>query len=323
MGLCHRTQSHFIKEDIPMELIRKAKTQTAASARLRSQKTMFHFMMLPGIIFLVVFNYVPMVGVIMAFQNFSASKGIFRSQFVGLKHFQYMFSLPDIWKIICNTLNIAIGKMILTMLLAIIFSVLLNEIRQRWLKRTVQTVVYLPHFLSWVILATVVVNLFSLDGSVNQILQKQVNFLGSNTLFQPTLIMTDVWKEFGYASIVYLAAITSIDPGLYEAASIDGANWWQRTWHVTLPGMLSIILLMAVMNISNVLNAGFDQVYNLYSPIVYDTGDIIDTYVYRMGLLSHQYSFSTAVGLFKSFVGMFLLIAVNEISKKFTDARIF
>lgn len=310
-----------------MEVICKNRKRTAVSSRLRSQETMFHFMMLPGMMFLVIFSYIPMVGVIMAFQNFSASKGIFRSPFVGLKHFEYMFSLPDIWEIIRNTLTIAIGKMILTTLLAIIFAVLLNEIRQRWLKRTVQTIVYLPHFLSWVILATVVVNLFSLDGSVNQMLQKQgfaqANFLGSNTLFQPTLIMTDVWKEFGYASIVYLAAITSIDPGLYEAASIDGANWWQRTWHVTLPGMLSIILLMAVMNISNVLNAGFDQVYNLYSPMVYDTGDIIDTYVYRMGLLSHQYSFSTAVGLFKSFVGMFLMIAVNEISKKFTDARIF
>lgn len=310
-----------------MELTHKTGARTAISKRLRSQETMFHFMMLPGMIFLAVFSYIPMVGIIMAFQNFSASKGIFRSPFVGLKHFQYMFSLPDIGEIIRNTLTIAIGKMIFTTLLAIIFAVLLNEIRQRWLKRTVQTIVYLPHFLSWVILATVVVNLFSLDGSVNQILQKhgfaQANFLGSNTLFQPTLIMTDVWKEFGYASIVYLAAITSIDPGLYEAASIDGANWWQRTWHVTLPGMLSIILLMAVMNISNVLNAGFDQIYNLYSPMVYDTGDIIDTYVYRMGLLSHQYSFSTAVGLFKSFVGMFLMISVNEISKKFTDARIF
>ncbi|MVB10302.1 putative multiple-sugar transport system permease YteP [Caprobacter fermentans] len=310
-----------------MEVTHKAGARITASNRLRSQETMFHVMMLPGMIFLAVFSYIPMVGVVMAFQNFSAGKGIFRSPFVGLKHFRYMFSLPDIWEIIRNTLTIAIGKMLLTTLLAIVFAVLLNEIRQRWLKRTVQTIVYLPHFLSWVILAAVVVNLFSLDGPVNQILQKQgfaqANFLGSNTLFQPTLIMTDVWKEFGYASIVYLAAITSIDPGLYEAAAIDGANWWQRVWHVTLPGMLSIILLMAVMNISNVLNAGFDQVYNLYSPMVYDTGDIIDTYVYRMGLLSHQYSFSTAVGLFKSVVGMFLLIAVNEISKKFTDARIF
>nr|WP_212508464.1 ABC transporter permease subunit [Caproicibacterium amylolyticum] len=288
---------------------------------------MFHFMMLPGMIFLIIFSYIPMVGIIMAFENFTASKGFFGSPFVGLKHFQYMFSLPDIWAIIRNTLCIAIGKMTLTTLLAIVFAVLLNEIRLNWMKKAIQTVVYLPHFLSWVILATVVVNMFNLDGSVNQILSKigigQTNFLGSNTLFQPLLIMTDVWKEFGYSSIVFLAAITSIDPGLYEAAAIDGANWWQKTWHVTLPGMLSIILLISVMNIANVLNAGFDQVYNLYSPMVYETGDIIDTYVYRMGLLSHQYSFSTAVGLFKSFVGMVLMLSVNGLSKKFTDARIF
>lgn len=310
-----------------MKFIRKTQAKTAVSNRLGSQNTMFHLMMLPGMIFLLLFSYIPMVGIIMAFQNFSASKGIFRSTFVGFKQFQYMFSLPDIWGIIRNTLTIAIGKMIFTTLFAVVFAILLNEIRMRWLKRTIQTVVYLPHFLSWVILATVVVNLFSIDGTANQILHKLgcplANFLGNNTLFQPLLIMTDVWKEFGYASIIYLAAITSIDPGLYEAASIDGANWRQRTWHVTLPGMLTIILLMAVMNIANVLNAGFDQVYNLYSPMVYDSGDIIDTYVYRMGLLNHQYSFSTAVGLFKSFVGMILMISVNEFSKKFTDSRIF
>jgi putative aldouronate transport system permease protein len=310
-----------------MELLHKTKVQNAVSGRMRSQNAMFHFMMLPGMIFLIVFSYIPMVGIIMAFENFTAAKGIFGSPFVGLKHFQYMFSLPDIWVIIRNTLCIAIGKMLLTTLLAIIFAILLNEIRVNWMKKTIQTVVYLPHFLSWVILATVVVNMFNLDGSVNQILNKigigSMNFLGSNTLFQPLLIMTDVWKEFGYSSIVFLAAITSIDPGLYEAAAIDGANWWQKTWHVTLPGMLSIILLISVMNIANVLNAGFDQVYNLYSPMVYETGDIIDTYVYRMGLLNHQYSFSTAVGLFKSFVGMFLMLFVNGLSKKFTDARIF
>lgn len=310
-----------------MKFLHKYSQETTVSGRMQSQESMFNLMMLPGMLFLLIFSYIPMVGIVMAFQDFSAGKGIFGSPFVGLKHFKYMFSLPDIWKIIRNTLTIAIGKMLITTLMAVIFAILLNEIRVRFLKRTVQTVVYLPHFLSWVILASIVVNLFSLDGSVNQALGKlgfeQCNFLGNNTTFQPLLILTDVWKEFGYASIVYLAAITSIDPGLYEAASIDGASWWQRTWHVTLPGMLTVILLMSVMNIANVLNAGFDQVYNLYNPMVYETGDIIDTYVYRMGLLNHQYSFSTAVGLFKSVVGMVLMIGVNEASKKFTDARIF
>ncbi|MFD2115753.1 ABC transporter permease [Paenibacillus yanchengensis] len=287
----------------------------------------FHVMIIPGIIFLVIFSYVPMAGIIMAFQDFVPAKGIFGSNFVGFKHFIYMFQLPDIWNIIRNTVVIALGKIILGTLAAIIFSILLNEIRLKTLKKSVQTIVYLPHFLSWVVLAAVVVNMFSLDGTVNQILAyfgvDAVNFLGSNTWFQPLLIGTDVWKEFGYTSIVYLAAITSVDPGLHEAASIDGAGWWKRIWNVTLPGILPIILLMGVMNMANVLNAGFDQVYNLYNPMVYATGDILDTYVYRMGLVGRQYSFGTAVGLFKSVIGIVLLLSANKLAQKYTDRKIF
>ena len=295
--------------------------------KAKSQERVYHLMMLPGMIFLLIFSYIPMFGIVMAFQDYSTGKGILHSPFAGLKYFKYMFTLPDIGEIIRNTLIIAAGKMIFTTMAALAFAILLNEIRINWLKKSIQTVVYLPHFLSWVILASVVVNMFSLDGIVNQMLSvfgvEGVNFLGSNKTFQPLLISTDVWKEFGYGSIVYLAAITSIDPGLHEAAAMDGATWWQRIWHITLPGMLTIIMLMSVMNIANILNAGFDQVYNLYNPMVYDTGDIIDTYVYRMGLIDHQYSFSTAVGLFKSVVGMILMVSVNQISKKFTDSRIF
>lgn len=306
---------------------KRSKKSRTTSNRLRSQELTFHMMLLPGMLFLLIFSYIPMAGIVMAFQRYSPAKGIFKSPMVGLQHFKYMFSLPDVWKIIRNTITIALGKMVFTTIIAVIFAILLNEIRVRSLKRTVQTIVYLPHFLSWVILGSIVVNLFNMDGLVNQIFInmgfEKLNFLGDCNLFQPLLIFTDVWKEFGYGSIVYLAAITSIDPGLYEAASIDGANWCQRTWHITLPGMLKVILLMSVMSIANILNAGFDQVYNLYNPMVYETGDIIDTYVYRMGLLNHQYSFSTAVGLFKSIVGMILLVSVNKISKKFTDARIF
>lgn len=294
---------------------------------VRKQERTYHLMMLPGMLFLLVFSYIPMVGIVMAFQDYSTGKGILHSPFAGLKYFKYMFTLPDIGEIIRNTLVISAGKMVFTTLAALAFAILLNEIRINWLKKSIQTIVYLPHFLSWVILASVVVNMFSLDGIVNQILGalglEATNFLGSNRTFQPILIFTDVWKEFGYGSIVYLAAITSIDPGLHEAAAIDGATWWQRIVHITLPGMLTIIMLMSVMNIANILNAGFDQVYNLYNPMVYDTGDIIDTYVYRMGLIDHQYSFSTAVGLFKSVVGMTLMVTVNGISKKFTDSRIF
>ena len=278
-------------------------------------------------IFIFIFCFVPMFGILMAFQDYVPAKGILGSEFVGLEHFQYMFSLPDVGRIFRNTLIIAIGKIVLGSLMAIVFAILLNEIRMKFLKKTVQTIVYLPHFLSWVVLAAVVVNMVNLDGPVNQLLAamglEKVNFLGSNTWFRPMIIATDVWKEFGYNSIVYLAAITSIDPGLHEAAAMDGANWWKRVWHITLPGMLPIILLMAAMSLTSILSAGFDQIYNLYSPMVYETGDVLDTYVYRMGLISRQYSFSTAVGLLRSVVGMILMLTANWLAKRFTDRKIF
>lgn len=290
-------------------------------------QAMYHLMMLPGMLFVAVFSYVPMVGIVMAFQDYVPAKGIFHSKFVGLEHFQYMFELPDIGQIFMNTLIIAVGKIVLGTLMAIVFAILLNEIRISFLKKTIQTVVYLPHFLSWVVLAAVVVNMVNLDGPVNQMLAalglEKINFLGSNTWFRPMIIVTDVWKEFGYNSIVYLAAITSIDPGLHEAAAIDGATWWKRVWHITLPGMMPIILLMAAMSLTSILSAGFDQIYNLYSPMVYKTGDVLDTYVYRMGLISRQYSFSTAVGLLRSVVGMILMLTANGLSKRLADRKIF
>ena len=290
-------------------------------------QAMFHLMMLPGMVFVIVFCFVPMAGIIMAFQDYVPAKGILGSKFVGLEHFLYMFELPDIGQIFANTLIIAVGKILLGTFMAIVFAILLNEIRVKFLKKTIQTIVYLPHFLSWVVLAAVVVNMVNLDGPVNQLLAAlgigKINFLGSNTWFRPMIIATAVWKEFGYNSIVYLAAITAIDPGLHEAAAMDGATWWKRVWHITLPGMLPIILLMAAMSLTSILSAGFDQIYNLYSPMVYKTGDVLDTYVYRMGLISRQYSFSTAVGLLRSVVGLILMVTANELSKRFTERKIF
>ena len=297
------------------------------STRERKNQLIFHLMMIPGILFLIIFTYVPMVGIIMAFQNYIPAKGLMGSAWVGFTHFQRLFSLPDIGLLFRNTIVIALGKIIIGTFLSIVFAILLNEIRVMFLKKSVQTIVYLPHFLSWVVLSAVVLNMFNLDGSITQILNaiglKNLNFLGSNKLFQPLLIGTDVWKEFGYSSVVYLAAITSIDPGLYEAASIDGATWFKKVWHVTLPGMMTIILLLAIMNLPNILNAGFDQVYNLYSPMVYESGDILDTYVYRVGLIGRQYSFGTAVGLFKALIGAVLMIGANEIAGRFTDRKMF
>ena len=287
----------------------------------------YNGMVLPGIICIAVFCYIPMAGIIMVFQDYSPAKGIMGSGFVGLKHLRYLFTLPESFRIFRNTLSIALGKIILGTFMAIIFAVLLNEIRRPLLKKGIQTVVYLPHFLSWVVLASVVVNMVSLDGPVNHLLAgiglSKINFLGDNRYFQPMLIVTDVWKEFGYNSVVYLAALSAIDPGLYEASAIDGAGWFTNVWHITLPGMMSIIILMAAMSLANVLNAGFDQVYNLYSPLVYETGDILDTFVYRSGLISLQYSFATAVGLLKSVIGIILMVGANTAAGRLTGQRIY
>ena len=290
-----------------------------------SSQLSYYLMTVPGLIFVILFSYVPMFGIVMAFQDYIPAKGILESKFAGMENFAYMFSMPESFRIFRNTLCIALGKIVFGTLAAIIFSILLNEIRIKLFKKTVQTIVYLPHFISWVILASVIKNMLNVDGSVNHILMQMgaesINFLGDNTYFPLMLIFTDVWKEFGYNSIVYLAALTSIDPGLYEAATIDGASWWQRVVHVTLPGILPIIL--SAMNLSNILNAGFDQVYNLVTPIVYESGDILDTWIYRIGLISRQYSLGTAVGLLKSVVGLILMLGANEMAKRYTDRKIF
>ena len=291
------------------------------------RKKYYHFFVIPGMLFLLVFNYIPMLGIIMAFQDFVPAKGLTGSEFVGLQHFVYMFNLPDIGRVIRNTIVISLGKIIIGMLLAIAFAILLNEIRQKFLKSSIQTIVYLPHFLSWVVLAAVAVNLFNLNGLVNSILTgfglERINFLGDNNVFRKFIIGTDVWKEFGYNSVVYLAAITGIDAGLHEAAAIDGAGWWRRILHVTLPGMLPIIMLMTAMNLTTILSAGFDQIYNLYSPMVYESGDVLDTYVYRIGLVGRQYSFGTAVGLLRSVIGMVLMVSANKLTHSLTGQRIY
>lgn len=287
----------------------------------------YHLMMLPGLLFLIIFSYIPMVGIIMAFQDFIPAKGLFHSDFVGLKYFRYMLGLNDIGEVLRNTVAIALGKIFIGTFMAIAFSILLNEISIKLMKKGVQTIVYLPHFLSWVVLASVVVNIFSLDGIVNRILGsfgiQALNFLGNPAIFPKLIVATDVWKEFGYNSVIYLAAITAIDPGLHEAAAIDGAGWFKRVIHVTIPGMLPIILLMAAMSLTGILSAGFDQIYNLYSPIVYETGDVLDTYVYRIGLVGRQYSFGAAVGLLRSLVGLVLLVSANKLTMKLTDEKIF
>ena len=295
--------------------------------RRKNDQIAFHLMMAPGMIFLIIFSFIPMFGIVMAFQKYMPAKGILKSPWVGLDNFKFMFQIPDSKQIFINTLVIAIGKIILGTIVSVGFALLLNEIRVRCVKKTIQTVVYLPNFLSWVILATVVVNLFSYEGPINSFLSlfgiDPILFMASNIWFRPMLIVTDVWKSFGYGSIIYLASLTSIDQGLYEAATMDGANRFKRMIHITIPGLLPTIMLVTAMNLPNILNAGFDQIFNLYNPLVMQTSDIIDTYVYRVGLVGRQYSLGTAVGLMRSVVGIILMLSANKIAQKTTNYRLF
>ncbi len=303
------------------------RSSAAAANKRRHKQWPYHLMMLPGMIFLIIFHLVPMGGLLMAFQDFMPIKGLFGSRFVGLKNFERLFKLPTFWRVLRNTVVISVGKLVLVMVASVIFALLLNECRHVKYKRIIQTTVYLPHFLSWVILAVMFSNVFSYTGIVSQIAQmfggEPTMFMISNSWFRKILIGGEIWKEFGYGAIVYVAAITGIDPTLYEAAGIDGAGRWKKMWYITLPSIIPTIVLMTTLNIGKLLKGGFDQVFNLYSPLVYETGDIIDTYVYRMGLVNLQYSNGTAVGLFQSLIGFILLVIAYKLADKLVGYRAF
>lgn len=278
------------------------------------------FMMAPAVLFFAIFSYVPMYGVVLAFKDFRIMDGIMASPWVGLKYFRKAFEDPYFLKTIENTLVISFGKLIFGFPLPILFAVLLNELKGNRFKKIVQTVSYLPHFMSWVILGSIFFSLLSLGGPVNSILEflgfEKIMFMGTSSVFRQVLITTDVWKGFGWGSVLYLAAIAGIDQEMYEAAKVDGANRLHNILYITLPTILPVICINLILNLSGILNAGFDQVFNMYSETVYDVADIIDTYVYRIGLKSMQYSLSTAVGLFKSVIGLVMIILVNFVIGK-------
>jgi putative aldouronate transport system permease protein len=315
--------------EVAQPLNRRPTNDLQAQVRKKYRSESFHYylMLLPGMILVLIFNFLPLAGSVIAFQKFIPARGVFRSKWIGLENFIYMFKIPDAMEVFSNTLIIAIAKLALLLLVSVTFAILLNELRLKFLKSVVQTVVYLPHFLSWVILASMLRDFFSLDGIVNHFLStlgiQSIYFLGSNQWFRPLLIGSEVWKEFGFNAVIFLAALTSISPVLYEAAEMDGASRMQKVWYITLPGIAPTIILVACLWLGSILNAGFDQIFNLYSPLVYQTGDIIDTYVYRMGLLQAQYGLATAVGLLKSLISFILVTISYLLAYKYANYRIF
>jgi putative aldouronate transport system permease protein len=284
-------------------------------------------MLLPAVVLVFIYHYVPIGGLVMAFQNYLPALGIMGSKWVGLKNFIFLFNMMEFPRALRNTVWIAGCKIILGIVVPVIFALLLNEVRRKWFQRGIQTMIYLPHFVSWILLAGILRDLLApQSGLFNTLITNMggspIYFLGDNRYFPWVIILSEIWKEFGYGTIVYLAALTAIDPTFYEVAYVDGANRWQQLVHITLPGIAPMIVLMTTLSMGNILNGGFDQIFNLYGPVVYETGDILDTLLYRLGLVSMQFSVSTAAGMMKSVVALILITSSYRIAYKTTGYRV-
>ena len=284
-------------------------------------------MLLPVIIYYLVFHYASMYGAVIAFKDYSFMKGIIGSPWVGLANFRRMFMSDSFFEVFRNTLVISLYKLITGFPAPILFAILLNELNGGRFKKTVQTISYLPHFLSWVILGGMFMQLLSLGGPINIFLKKigldPVFFLGDVRYFRSVLVITSLWKSIGWSSIIYLAALTGIDPQLYEAARIDGAGKIKQIIHITLPSLIPVITIMFIFSVGSIINDDFDQIFNLYNEAVYSVGDVISTYNYRIGMINNEYEYSTAVGLFKNIIAIVLIFITNFTAKKFNDYGIW
>lgn len=316
-----------------MERTTRMKSDTSIRANKskivrRNDSWQLYLMLLPAVALVCTFVYIPMGGIVMAFQEYEPYLGIMKSEWVGFEQFRFLFEYPDSMQVIWNTLRISVLKLVFSIITTLGFALLLNELRHKFTRNLVQTFVFLPHFLSWVVLGGVFIELLNPDhGLINQFIVSlgfdPIFFLGNNNWFLATLVSTDVWKEFGYGSIIFLAALAGINPALYEAAQLDGAGKLKQMLHITLPSLIPTICVVLILSLSQVLNAGFDQVFNLYNPLVYEKGDIIDTFVYRVGLIGGNFSFGTAIGLFKSVVGLILIIGGYRLAYKVAGYKIF
>ncbi|WP_240763113.1 ABC transporter permease [Paenibacillus thalictri] len=285
-------------------------------------------MVLPGLIFFLLFKYIPLTGIVIAFQDYTVFTGIFGSNFVGFKHFYNLFTYPEFLRVLKNTLLISIYQIVLGFPAPIALAMLMNEVRKLFFKRAVQTVLYLPHFLSWVIVGGLVINFLSpSSGMVNDVLRwlgkEPIFFMQEPNYFRSIVVISGIWKEVGWGTIIYLAALAGINPELYEAAEVDGAGKLKQAFSITLPSLLPTIMVLLLLRIGNVLDLGFEQIYMLLNPLVTETGEVMDTYIYRIGLLGGQYSYTTAIGLFKSLVGVILVVGANQLSKRTTGNSIY
>ncbi len=297
---------------------------TGSLIRHLKRDSCLYLMLIPGLLFFIVFKYAPMYGITIAFKDYNIGAGILGSKWAGLKYFNEFFASPDFLKILRNTIILSFYKLLFGFPAPILFAILLNEVRKMLFKRTIQTVVYLPHFISWVVIGNlVIIMLAPKTGLITNIIMlsagREINPLMDPGYFRGVLVLSDMWKELGWSAIVYLAALNGVDPNLYEAAEIDGATRARKMWHVTLPSIRGIIVIMLILRVGHILDAGFEQVLIMSNPIVNDISEIIDTYVYKVGLQRAQFSYSTAVNLFKSVIGLMLVAVVNTVSRRWEE----
>ncbi|PRX35616.1 carbohydrate ABC transporter membrane protein 1 (CUT1 family) [Orenia metallireducens] len=297
----------------------KANTSTLLKKIIRYKY--FYLMLLPGLLYLFIFKYIPMYGIQLAFKKFMFNKGITGSPWVGLENFRYIFSEAEFWNAVKNTVIIAFMKIGLGFWISVVLAILISELRAPKFKKKLQVVYTFPHFLSWVIVSGIVINLLSNSGAINNLLSilgfERISPLTDKGIFRYLLIYSEVWKEAGWGTILYLAAITGIDPTLYEAATIDGANRWEKIKYITWPSIKGLVVVMLLLSIGQLMNAGFMQIFNMYNPTVYDVADIIDTYVYRITFeRAPDFGVSTAVGMFKGVTNLILLLTADKVAKK-------
>lgn len=302
----------------PLEMRRTDITKKPLYRRLYEYRYMY-LMLIPALTVMFIFCYGPMYGIQIAFKDFKPRAGILGSEWLGFNYFARMFREYTFTSVLINSITISLAKLIVCFPAGVIFALLLNEITNARFKKFAQTVSYIPHFISWVVAGSIIKSIFSLSGPFNQLLSVfgygSEMWMSKSNAFIPILLFSDIWKNMGWGSIVYLAAIAGIPSDQYESAEIDGANRLQRIWYITLPSIIPLVMTMFILRIGGIMNAGFDQIFNLYSAAVYDVADIIDTYSYRVGLLDHSFSYSSAIGLFKNVVGFILMMLVNSLSR--------
>ncbi|HZG78976.1 MAG TPA: ABC transporter permease subunit [Paenibacillus sp.] len=287
-----------------------------------------YLMLIPGVLYFLTFKYAPLLGSIIAFKDYHIAKGIIDSPWVGFRWFENLFTYPQFTRLLRNTLLISVYQIIFSFPAPIILALLLNELRKAMFKRLVQTVIYLPHFLSWTLMYGLVYMMFSVQtGVVNNLLGQlgipPINLLQSNEIFRTLIVGSGMWKEMGWGTIIFLAALTGINPSLYEAARIDGAGRWNQMRYISLPGIMPAVVVLLLLKLGNILDLGFEQIFIFLNPTNYENGDILDTYAYRAGIIQGQYSMTTAIGLFQSVIGFLLLLFANRLSNKTTGEGLF